>query len=253
MSLCVCVCVSLCLCVWSCVSVCVSVSLFVCVSVSLCVCVCVCVLCLLPGCKGTARHRRDIGPQALPDPAAVVPLSFFCDLLVSQQHISHLDFFEAMAAAGLGLRKSGKSRAKSSNQGWSPNSGQDAEHESTSFVDVLVSEQGQHSSSSGPQITSTESASWLSDAVSLSYGSATERSWVSTSRLGPTRSRLQRMLRVSTSQLGTMRHHLQGKTSTPTPSFNAQLTHLISRGRCFAGTGRSSCLRRSDAGCTYSA
>ena len=54
-----------------------------------------------------------------------------------------------MAAAGLGLRKSGKSRAKSSNQGWSPNSGQDAEHESWSIVDVLVSEQGQHSSSSG--------------------------------------------------------------------------------------------------------
>ena len=54
-----------------------------------------------------------------------------------------------MAAAVLGLRKSGKSRAKSSNQGWSPNSGQDAEHESASFVDVLVSEQGQHSSSSG--------------------------------------------------------------------------------------------------------
>ena len=54
-----------------------------------------------------------------------------------------------MAAAGLGLRKSGKFRAKSSNQGWSPNSGQDAEHESASFVDVPVSEQGQHSSSSG--------------------------------------------------------------------------------------------------------
>ena len=54
-----------------------------------------------------------------------------------------------MAAAGLGLRKSGKFRAKSSNQSWSPNSGQDAEHESASFVDVLVSEQGQHASSSG--------------------------------------------------------------------------------------------------------
>ena len=54
-----------------------------------------------------------------------------------------------MAAAGAGLRKSGKSRAKSSNQGWSPNSGQDAELESASLVDVFVSEQGQHSSSSG--------------------------------------------------------------------------------------------------------
>ena len=54
-----------------------------------------------------------------------------------------------MAAAGFGLRKSGKFRAKSSNQSWSPNSAQDAEHESASFVDVLASEQGQHSSSSG--------------------------------------------------------------------------------------------------------
>ena len=54
-----------------------------------------------------------------------------------------------MAAAGAGLRKSGKFRVKSSNQGWSPNSGQDAELESASLVDVFVSEQGQHSSSSG--------------------------------------------------------------------------------------------------------
>ena len=77
-----------------------------------------------------------------------VSLSFLCDQLVSQQRISHL-FVQAMAAAGLGLRKSGKSRAKSSTQGWSPNSGQAVEHESGSFVDVLVSEQGQHSSSSG--------------------------------------------------------------------------------------------------------
>ena len=54
-----------------------------------------------------------------------------------------------MAAAGSGLRKSGKNRARSSNQGWSPNWGPDAEHESGSLVDVLVFEQGQHSSSSG--------------------------------------------------------------------------------------------------------
>ena len=57
-----------------------------------------------------------------------------------------------MAAAGAGLRKSGKFRVKSSNQGWSPNSGQDAELESASLVDVFVSEQGQHSSSSGPAL-----------------------------------------------------------------------------------------------------
>ena len=54
-----------------------------------------------------------------------------------------------MAAAGFGLRKSGKSRAKSSTQGWSPNSGQAAEDQPGSFVDVLVSEQGLQSSSSG--------------------------------------------------------------------------------------------------------
>ena len=53
-----------------------------------------------------------------------------------------------MAAAGLGLRKSGKSRAKSSTQGWCPNSGQSAEDQSGSFVVVLVSEQGQQSSAS---------------------------------------------------------------------------------------------------------
>ena len=54
-----------------------------------------------------------------------------------------------MAAAGFGLRKSGKSRAKSSTQGWSPNSGQAAEDQSGGLVHVLVSEQGQQSSSSG--------------------------------------------------------------------------------------------------------
>ena len=74
-----------------------------------------------------------------------------------------------MAAAGAGLRKSDKSRAKSSSQGWSPNSGQDAELESASLVDVFVSEQGQHSSSSGlakpqqqNQQAGTSSVSFLS-------------------------------------------------------------------------------------------
>ena len=54
-----------------------------------------------------------------------------------------------MAAAGLGLRKAGKSRAKSSTQTWSPNSREAAEDQSGSFVDVLVSERDQQSSSSG--------------------------------------------------------------------------------------------------------
>ena len=42
--------------------------------------------------------------------------------------------------------------------------------------------------------------------------------WFSTSLLGATRSRLQRMPWVSTSQPGTMRHHSQGTTSTLTSS-----------------------------------
>ena len=45
--------------------------------------------------------------------------------------------FEAMAAAGLGLRKSGKFRAKSSNQSWSPNFEQVAENESHKLVLVI--------------------------------------------------------------------------------------------------------------------
>ena len=53
-----------------------------------------------------------------------------------------------MAAAGLGLRKSGKSRAKSLTQGGSPNWSQSEKYQSGSFADVLVSEQGQQSSSS---------------------------------------------------------------------------------------------------------
>ena len=75
-----------------------------------------------------------------------------------------------MAAAGLGLRKSGKSRAKSSTQGWSPNSGQAAEDESRSFVDVLVSEQGQQSSSSGltlPQQLDQQAGTQTQSASSL--------------------------------------------------------------------------------------
>ena len=51
-----------------------------------------------------------------------------------------------MAAAA--LRKSGKSRAKSSNQSWSPNSEQVAEDESHSHVLVLASEHQQQSSAS---------------------------------------------------------------------------------------------------------
>ena len=80
-----------------------------------------------------------------------------------------------MAAAGFGLRKSGKSRAKSSTQGWCPNSGQATEDEPGSFVDVLVSDQDQQSSSSGltlPQQQNQQAG--FTDAVSLFTGSATE-------------------------------------------------------------------------------
>ena len=75
-----------------------------------------------------------------------------------------------MAAAGLFLHKSGKSRAKPSTQGWSPNSGQAAEDESGSFVDVLVSEQGQQSSSSGltlPQQQNQQAGTQTQSASSL--------------------------------------------------------------------------------------
>ena len=53
--------------------------------------------------------------------------------------------------------------------------------------------------------------------------------WFSTSLLGPTWSRLQRMPWVSTSQQGTMRHHSPGEDLNSDAIVNAQLTHLISR------------------------
>ena len=79
-----------------------------------------------------------------------------------------------MAAAGCGLRKSGKSRAKSSTQGWSPNSGQAAEDQSGSLVDVFVSEQGQQSSSSGLTLLQQQNQQADTDAVSLFTESAIE-------------------------------------------------------------------------------
>ena len=146
-----------------------------------------------------------------------MPLSFLCDLLVSQQHISHC-LFEAMAAAGLGLRKSGKSRAKSSNQGWSPNSGQAAEHESGSFVDVLVSEQGQHSSSSGLTLPQQQNQQAGSQTQSASSMDQLQNGLVQYQPSGTNPEPPTANAWVSTSQPGTMRHHLQGKTSTLTPS-----------------------------------
>ena len=57
----------------------------------------------------------------------------------------------------------------------------------------------------------------------------------STSLLGVTRSRLQRMPWVSTSQPGTMRHHSQGEDLNSDVIVDAQLTHLISRDDALQG------------------
>ena len=139
-----------------------------------------------------------------------------CDLLVSKQHICHIGLFEKMEAAGLGLRKSGKFKAIRVG------------------LPILVKTQ-----SMSPRVLLM---CWFPSKVSIHLRAVSDflnricklalrRSqpliwisyrtvWVSTSLLGPTRSRLQRMPRVSTSQPGKKktRHHLQGKTSTPTPS-----------------------------------
>ena len=114
-----------------CLSLSLSVSLSPCLSLSLSVSLS---LCLAWG-QGHGRAQADTGPQALPE-QQVVPLSFLSDQLVSQQHISHL-FVRAMAAAGLGLRKSGKSNFE-----------QVAEDESHSPVLVLASEHQQQWSAS---------------------------------------------------------------------------------------------------------
>ena len=139
-----------------------------------------------------------------------MPLSFLCDQLVSQQHISHL-FVQAMAAAGLGLRKSVKSRAKSSTQGWSPNSGQAAEDESGSLLTCsFPSKVSIHLRAVSHYLNSRISKLALRRSKLLQWIS-NRMLWFSTSLLRATRSRLQRMLWVSTSQPGTMRHHSQGK------------------------------------------
>ena len=155
-----------------------------------------------------------------------------------------------MAAAGLGLRKSGKSRAKSSNQGWSPNSGQAAQDESGSFVDVLVSEQGQHSSSSG-------FTDYLNNRISkLALRRSQLLQWISyrmvsfsPSLLGPTLSRLQR------NALG--QYQPAGNNETPLaredPIVNAQLIRLISRDDAHQGQDAYHASDDPMHRCTYSA
>ena len=148
--------------------------------------------------------------------------------MVSEQHISHL-FVRAMAAAGLGLRKSGKSRAKSSNKGWSPNSGQAAEHESGSFVDVLVSEQGQHSSSSGltlPQQQMQQAGSQTQSASSMDQpqNGLVQYQPSGTNPEPPTANALGQYQPSGNNETPLAREDLNSDAIV-----NAQLTHLISR------------------------
>ena len=93
-------------------------------------------LCLLAWVQGHGQAQADTGPQALPDQQRSCScLSCVISCLV-----------RAMAAAG--WRKSGKSRAESSNQSWSPISEQVTEDESHSPALVLASEHQQQSSAS---------------------------------------------------------------------------------------------------------
>ena len=133
-----------------------------------------------------------------------------------------------MAAAGLGLRKSRKSRAKSSTQGWSPNSGQAAEDESGSLVDVFVSEQGQQSSSSGltlpQQHQQTGTHMQATSSLDQPQGALVQYHLTGNNPAPPT-----------TDALG--QYQPPGNNETPLAGddlnsnviVNAQLTHLISR------------------------
>ena len=88
--------------------------------------------------------RKDYQALSLTSSGRV--LDFLCDQLVSQKHISHL-FAPVMAAAA--LRRSAKTTpSRSSNQSWSPNSGQVTEDRSRHPALVLVSEHEQQSSAS---------------------------------------------------------------------------------------------------------
>ena len=196
-----------------------------CFGSSLCLCLCLC-LCQL-GLAGTGQSpRRD--SQALCLTSSGQVLVFLCVPLVSQQHISRL-FVCAMAAAGLGLRKSGKSTAKSSTQGWSPNSGQDAEHESASLVDVLVSEQGQHSSSSGLTLPQQQNQQVGSQTQSASSMDQLQNGLIQYQPSGtnpepPTANALGQYQPARNNETPLAREDLNSDAIV-----NAQLTHLISR------------------------
>lgn len=133
-----------------------------------------------------------------------------------------------MAAAGSSYRKSGKNR-RSSNQGWPPNSGQDAEFESASSVNVFVSEHGQQSSSSGlalPQQQDQQAGTQVPPASSM---------------IQPQSGTIQYQPTGNDPEPPTVRpldqHQPTGDSDTPLAGadlnsdaiVDAQLTHLISR------------------------
>ena len=143
-----------------------------------------------------------------------------------------------MAAAGSGYRRSGKNRARSSTQGWSPNSGQVAEDELGSVADVLVSEQGQHSSSSGlrlpqqsqqagSQTQSVSSMNQLQNGLGQYQPSGTNPEPPTVHAPGQYQ------------PAGNNETPLAGEDLNSAAIVDAQLTHLLSRDDCSAGTGRS--------------
>ena len=110
--------------------------------------------------------RRDSQALCLTSSGRV--LVFLCDSLVSQWHISRL-FVRAMTVAA--LRKSSKSTpGRSTNQSWSPNSGQITEDESQGPTSVLASEHKQQppaSSLTMQQHQNTQTGSQTQSATSL--------------------------------------------------------------------------------------
>ena len=129
-------------------------------------------------------------------------------------------------AAGLGLRKSGKSRAKSSTQGWSPNSGQAAEDQSGVLLTCsFPSKVSSHFRAVSHYLSNRISKLAHRRSHPLHWTSYI-MFWFSTSLLGTTRSRLLRMPWVSTSQPRTMRHHSQGTILTLTSSLTLNVRTL---------------------------
>ena len=109
-----------------------------------------------------------------------------------------------MAAAALRLRKSGKSRAMSSTQGWSP----DPQRISRGVLLTcsFPSKVSSHLRAVSHYLNRISKPAHSLPLHWISY----QMVWFSTRLLGKTRSSLLRMPWISTSQLGTMRHHSQG-------------------------------------------